>query len=222
MPGLPVWVSAAPTAALAPTFCLRGFGGGQVLLVQYLSGFDDLNYACTSADHAAAVTSTPLGGAGSVATVVTGIDCLNVRSRAGFQGGTIACLPSGTQVTLQEGATTMDGYRWLLVASGSVRGWVADTYLIAAPADARAGKIESGFIPLAGGFGLIVFGGGTTAQLVAASGCPVATAAFWATNSDGSFDVYVAGTQVVSVNAVWNARFGHSLPTGTPLLGRCQ
>lgn len=222
MPGLPVWVAMAPTAASAPTYCTRAFGGGQVWLVQYLSGFDDIDYACTPADRVAPVASPPLGPAGSTATVAGGIDCLNVRSQAGFAGGTTACLPSGTQVTLQDGVVAADGYRWVLVAAGSVRGWVADTFLNVPVAVTHTAKIESGSVPAAGGFGLFVFGGGTTEQLVAASGCPAATSAFWASDASGGFDVYVPGARIASVNAAWNARFAPAVPPGTALLGRCR
>jgi hypothetical protein len=228
-PGLPVWVSAAPSPAAAPSYCSRAFGGGQVLLVQYMSGIDDVNYACTTADWLAAVESVPLGSSGSRATVAIDSDCLNVRAQAGFAGSASTCLAAGTQVTLLDGSVLADGYRWQLVSLGSITGWVASNYLrgVAASvgaADARGstGKIMAGSIPPVGGFGLIVFGGGTNAELLAASGCPAERAAFWATNAAGDFDVYAPGTAIALVNAAWNARFGTGIPPATPLLGRCR
>lgn len=89
------------------------------------------------------------------------------------------------------------------------------------PAAGATGRIVSGAIPLAGGIGLVVFGGGTSTQLVSASGCPVATAAFWATDAAGTFVAYVPGTSIGVVNEAWNARFPTGIPVNTPLLGRC-
>jgi hypothetical protein len=81
-------------------------------------------------------------------------------------------------------------------------------------------RMVSGSVP-ATGFGLVVFSGGTTAQLVTASGCPAATVAFW-TVSNGAFTIYVPGTTVTAVNADWNRIMGSSLPANTPLLARCR
>ena len=79
-----------------------------------------------------------------------------------------------------------------------------------------------GFPLPAKGFGLVVFGGGTNAQLVAASTCTSGSLAFWSTNSGGDFDVYVPGASIGAVNAAWNARFASGIPASTPLIGRCQ
>jgi hypothetical protein len=92
----------------------------------------------------------------------------------------------------------------------------------ATPATGGTGTIVSGSIPASGGFGLIVFGGGSSAQLLAASGCPAGTAAFWATNASGDFDGYVPGTTIAVVNAAWNARFAAGIPANTPLIGKCR
>ncbi|MBM4415394.1 MAG: hypothetical protein FJ035_03870 [Chloroflexi bacterium] len=91
----------------------------------------------------------------------------------------------------------------------------------AAPAaTAGTGKIASGSVPASGGFGLVVFGG-TTAQLVTASGCPQATAAFWATSA-GEFVTYIPGTGIAAVNAAFLALFpGDNIPANTPLVGKC-
>lgn len=91
----------------------------------------------------------------------------------------------------------------------------------AAPAaTAGTGKIASGSVPASGGFGLVVFSG-TTAQLVTASGCPQATAAFWATSA-GEFVTYIPGTGIAAVNAAFLALFpGDNIPANTPLVGKC-
>ena len=75
-------------------------------------------------------------------------------------------------------------------------------------------------IPVSGGFGLFVFGGGTAEQLVAASGCPTVSSAFWAT-VNGTFVTFIPGTAITSVNAAFNDAFPNGIPAGTPLIGRC-
>jgi hypothetical protein len=89
------------------------------------------------------------------------------------------------------------------------------------PPAGGAGQLVSGSIPANGGFGLIVFGGGTNDQLLAASNCPRASAAFWA-SANGNFVTYVPGTTVSAVNQQWSALFASSIPSGTPLIGRCR
>jgi hypothetical protein len=232
-PGLPVWVAMAPNAAMAPRHCTRGFGGGEVHLVQYIVGGADMNYACTAADRTVTTDLALVGIPGSLATVVTDSGCLNVRAQAGLIGAAGVCLPAGTQVTLLEGSSVADGYHWHRISSGSTVGWVAGTYLrsvtgsTAGPvpvieAPSNRGKITTGSVPRAGGFGLIVFGGGTNAELLTASGCAATSAVFWASNSAGGFDAYVPGAGVEVVNAAWNSRFGGSIPADTALIGRCQ
>ena len=84
-----------------------------------------------------------------------------------------------------------------------------------------SGTITSGAVPRAGGFGLVVFGGGTSDQLVGASGCPRETAAFWSTASDGTFVAYVPAATVIEVNRAWSTLFIGGIPPNTPLIGRC-
>lgn len=84
------------------------------------------------------------------------------------------------------------------------------------------GRIISGSVPPDGGFGLIVFGGGSYQQLVTASGCELARVAFWVT-SGGQFVVFVPGAAVGAVNAPFMTLLPNDfIPYGTPLLGRCQ
>jgi hypothetical protein len=96
----------------------------------------------------------------------------------------------------------------------------------AAPAAPSGGSTSGGGGILAGsiparGYGLFVFAGGSNDQLLAASGCPRTSAAFWATNAAGGFDIYIPGAAVAVLNAAWNQRFAGGIPAGTPLLGRC-
>ena len=91
-----------------------------------------------------------------------------------------------------------------------------------APAGGGTGPgMLSGAVPRAGGLGLVVFGGGTAAQLVQASGCPAATAAFWATASSGEFVIYLPAATVAELNARWHALFPAGLPANQPLLAKC-
>jgi hypothetical protein len=91
----------------------------------------------------------------------------------------------------------------------------------AAPRDDDAGRILSGSIPQSGGFGLIVFGGGSYDQLLAASGCPAATARFWVTDAAGDFVVLVPASAVGAANAGFDAIFGGVITPLTPLIGTC-
>ncbi len=72
------------------------------------------------------------------------------------------------------------------------------------------------------GFGLFVFGGGSTARLLEASGCPAGTAAFWVSDGRGDFVIWVPGSTVAAVNQRWVSLFPQGLPPNTPVLGRCR
>jgi hypothetical protein len=87
--------------------------------------------------------------------------------------------------------------------------------------DPNVGRITGGAIPLAGGFGLIVFGGGTSDELLAASGCARSAAAFW-TSAGGNFVVWVPGTSVSAVNNEWKALYPSIIPASTALIGKCR
>jgi hypothetical protein len=83
------------------------------------------------------------------------------------------------------------------------------------------GRILSGSVPGDGGFGIVVYSGGTYDELVTAAGCPVARVAFWVTVS-GTFIVYVPGTTVGAVNAPFEGAFpNRTIPPFTPFIGRC-
>ncbi len=76
--------------------------------------------------------------------------------------------------------------------------------------------------PASGGFGSFVYSGGTFAQLLTASGCPAATSAFFHNAADGSFFVWVPGSQVAVVNEPIMAHFPNdAISTGTIFIGRC-
>lgn len=86
-----------------------------------------------------------------------------------------------------------------------------------------SGKLTYGEVPKEGGFALVIFGGGLSLDLVYASGCAPAAAAFWTTDNVGRFVIYLPGSTVGVVNAAWEAKWGDAgIPEGTPLLGRCR
>ena len=72
------------------------------------------------------------------------------------------------------------------------------------------------------GTGIAVFTGGSNAELVAASGCSSATAAFFATNPAGQFVTFAPAATVAAANASWNALFPAGIPSNTPIVGRCS
>lgn len=96
------------------------------------------------------------------------------------------------------------------------------TATAAAPGASGSTPRVNGSIPAAGGIGLVVFSGGTSAQLVTASGCPAASAAFWADDGAGGFVTYIPGAAVAVVNAGWDAKFPNGVPANTALIGRCR
>ncbi len=119
--------------------------------------------------------------------------------------------------------------------SGAIAGWSSERYLrptgvpavpapaapvVIAPAPAPTPRILSGVIPPRG-IGLIVFSGGTDAELLAASGCPAETAAFW-TFQNKQFVQLLPGVAIPIVNAEWHSTFPNGIPASTPLMGRCR
>ena len=90
------------------------------------------------------------------------------------------------------------------------------------PAAGGSGRlVGSGTVPKTGGSGLIVFGGGTTDQLVTASGCAAATSSFYATNAAGEFVTFVPGTTIAAVNAAFTTLYATGIPANTALIGKC-
>jgi K319L-like, PKD domain/Peptidase family M23 len=82
-----------------------------------------------------------------------------------------------------------------------------------------AGTILGGSLPPGGGFGTLLYGGGTTAQLVAASGCS-ASVRLWVVDG-GRFIAYIPAAASF-VNAEWNALFANGLPPRTIVIGSCS
>jgi hypothetical protein len=129
--------------------------------------------------------------------------------------------PAADPMPLLFRATVSDHYLHTSSADIAVTVYAASTAPAAAsPAATSTVANISGLLPPSG-FGLFVFGGGTSEQLVAATGCPTTTAALWSTDASGDFIVYVPGTSVATVNAAWHAKFAGGIPPATPLIGRC-
>jgi hypothetical protein len=132
---------------------------------------------------------------------------------------------SGSSIALADAGTLAPSF----TASGSgdvtLQLTVTDRYLHEASSRIVVSVVDpasvTGPVP-ARGFGLFVFAGGTPAQLLAASGCPVGTAAFWVSDGRGDFVVWVPGTTVAAVNAPWLALYPNGLPPNTAVLGRCR
>lgn len=171
---------------------------------------------------------------GSAAEIAADGDCLRVRSIAGLSGAVMGCLPTGARVTVTQPGPDVDGYHWVTITNGVITGWASERYLRAAsgpgpaipqtvsnptPPSAR-GRIVSGVIPTTG-MGLVVWGGGTEAQLLAASGCPADTASFWATSA-GNWVQLLPGVSVPVVNAAWHTAFPGDIPANLALMASCR
>lgn len=74
---------------------------------------------------------------------------------------------------------------------------------------------------LHGGISLVVFSGGTTAELIAAIACPLPDLAMWASNASGNLVQYSTGVPDF-VNARWVELFPSGVPELTPLLLKCE
>jgi hypothetical protein len=102
-----------------------------------------------------------------------------------------------------------------IVAPGSVHAQTPQ------PTPDSTGKIVTGSVPADGSFGLIVYGGGTYEQLIAASKCPRERVVFWVTR-EGRFLVFVPGSAVAAPNEAFQAAFPrNTIPANTGMIGRC-
>ena len=173
---------------------------------------------------------------GSSAVVRAEGDCLRIRETPGLTGRAITCLAEGTTVVIMPAVQTVDALRWQLVNTGLLTGWVADQYLqpaattaapavsdacTAPPATYRPGL--TGFVPTAGGVGMVVWGGGTLAGVenaALARGCT--TKAVWTSRADGELVGYLFGAPDF-VNNAWRSTFADGwLSGGRVLLIVCE
>ena len=163
-------------------------------------------------------TTTTNGSASAVVALIGATGTVIVSTDWNETGATVpgcAAANAGNQtaaVTATTGAQTV-------AASVSVPGGTSTG--ATTPPVAGAGSISSGSVPAAGGFGLIV-ASGDIKGVVTASGCPSASAAFWAT-VNGNFVTYVPGTTITAVNADFLAASPNGiLPAATPLIAKCK
>jgi hypothetical protein len=141
------------------------------------------------------------------------------------QGPTVALQATGATATFT--APDQDGVTLRFVASaidpGALFGYDAVDVTVSAtapePSTVTSGVLLSGSLPANGGFGLLLFSGGTSDQLVAAAGCPAASVRFWVV-TDGRFVPYFPAAASF-VNAEWNALFAAGLPERTIVIGAC-
>lgn len=186
----------------------------------YLERFtstNDASLALTNVEAGASLTVDP----GQPVTLTASSSNAGEFSWEQYEGATVELQRAGAALTFvapQESAVL----RFRVTANGPL-GVAIDTVRVtvrsvALGVDAR-GQIVAGSIPDRG-IGLVVFGGGSGEELLAASGCTQPSAAFFATVA-GRLVGYIPAAQVALVNAEWNALFPDGLAPNTPLIGRC-
>ena len=87
-------------------------------------------------------------------------------------------------------------------------------------ASAARGRIVAGVVQ-AQGISLVMFGGGTNAELVAGAGCGTTSATFWVT-VQGRYIGLIPAAGLPEVNAPWNATFPDGIAANTPMIVRCS
>lgn len=90
---------------------------------------------------------------------------------------------------------------------------------VRAPLGQARGTLVSGTVTPQG-ISLVVFGGGTSEELVLAGGCTSPQATYWAT-TQGRMVGYLPTAPFPAVNAGWLALFPDGLPANTPVLVSC-
>lgn len=227
----------APDATPAAASTLAGTPGATAVL----AGTPEASptaAALATPEETPAVRVEPLDP-GTTAVIAADGDCLRLRDEAGLSGDQVGCPPTGAMVRVLEGTEESYGYRWQLVQSGALVAWAADMYLAPAGNTVQAAAVAAGAEvqpepepvvpaivsgeapPLAGGYALFVFSGGTYEDLLTASGCSEGTATFWATSPGGEILWYIPAVTVAAVNVAWDGLFGGTIPQGAALMGRC-
>ena len=108
---------------------------------------------------------------------------------------------------VREGDTGLGGYLLTVVASAPSRRALG------------AGRITGGAL-VSSGMASVVFGGGTSDELVVASGCGRTELRFWATAPKGDLVLY-APAAPEAANARWEELFPFGIPADTPLVAVC-
>ncbi len=171
---------------------------------------------------------------GSSAVVRAEGECLRLRETPGLSGRAITCLAEGTTVLILPSVQTADALRWQLVNTGQLTGWVADQYLAPQPGAATSAACSAGnavayrpgltgFVPTAGGIGMVVWGGGTLAGVentAMTRGCT--PKAVWTARPDGELVGYLFSAPDF-LNNPWRSTFADGwLPGGRVILIVCE
>ena len=132
---------------------------------------------------------------------------------------------SGTTVTFTVPIAAADPLRFVVVAEGQggvAVGQVAISVVTPTPPEPASirGRILSGAVHPSG-VSLLVFGGGTPEELVAASVACEGVLSIWASGTEGGFIRY-APSAPAFVNAQWLQRYPAGIPELTPVLVSCQ
>ena len=173
------------------------------------------------------VNRSPDADAGAARTALPG-DRVVLTGRAADPDGDEVSVTwrqvSGPPITLVDAATLSPSFTATGVGDVTLQLVASDRYLHEASSRVVVSVVNAnaaGPVP-ARGFGLFAFAGGSPAQLLAASGCPGGTAAFWVSDGRGDFVIWVPGTTVAAVNVPWLALYPNGLPANTAVLGRCR
>ena len=168
---------------------------------------------------------------GTTAQVTTdGGSCLRLRDIPSINGTQVSCVPDGHTVLVLPVSTEADGYRWQLVEWRGQSGYAADEFLRPYTGPPVSGSCQAstvapgitGEVPSNGGFGLVVWGGGTIRGLATAAlvqNCQLT--AVWASKPEGGWVSYNFSVPAF-VNAEWNRTIAEVLDAGTPLLIVCD
>ena len=219
MAGRPAKISATATgntiSATVTDAAGNNVANGTVVRFTISTNAGAVSTGCTVTSNGAATTVVAL--IASTGTVIVSTDWN--ETGVTVPGCSVVALgPTNNAATVSSGSQS-------LAASVAVPGGTstagATTPAAAAPAVAGSGLlVGSGTVPKTGS-GLIVFGGGTTDQLVTASGCAKATSSFYATNAAGEFVTFVPGTTIAAVNAGFTTLYAAGIPANTALIGKC-
>ncbi|MDA0365850.1 MAG: IPT/TIG domain-containing protein [Chloroflexi bacterium] len=221
-----VVVSASQITAITPP----GVVGAATVLVTGSGGaISGLASAFTYTSGSSTPTSPPIGGipqitsvtpasgspAGGTAITIIGngfVDGASVRV-----GGAVAVTTviSATQIVASTPAGTAGNTSLIVTNPDGVSAVASGGFTYAT----TAGSPGSGLS--AGASGLFVFAGGSNADLVSASSCPMATVVFWATDGAGEWTAFVPSVTLSVVNAAWNALFPGGIPAATAIYVKC-
>lgn len=211
-------MAAAPPAPLQ--ICARQPGASEQALLQQMYGVN----------RRPAVSISPLPPVAPGAPVVLNAVAADPEGGAltfewaQVRGVPVALTPSGPALSFAMPAQAGGDLAFRVVVRDALLKPASASAVVSSGAAGSFPRVLGGAVPTAGGFGLIVFSGGNEAELLAAT-CgtgAASTAAFWATNAQGQFVVYIPNAAVAAVNAGWRALHPQGVPASSALLVRCR